>query len=198
MKFAKITGVFVSTFLAAFLLLSPTARGQEVPNSQSNVLTLDEVGSALAAFGGDAAFELSEVVKTVFSKMGQPSGLIVGDEMQGSFFVGYRKGDGHILFHGNTVEKSPRLRWSAPSLGINVGASLSKVAILVYGAQSAGELKKGAFTSLQGSYHFIGGAGVSYLTNSMGSDSLRPISLVYISVGLGLDAGVAVERLSFK
>jgi hypothetical protein len=160
-------------------------------------LTIDEVNQALGDFGGDAAVELAKVVQSVFAKVGEPTAMIVGDEMQGSFIVGFRKGDGRLIFHGQRMENAPLIRWSAPSIGINVGGSVSKVAILVYNAQSEEELKQ-AFASIQGSYHFIGGAAVSYLSNSLSRKNGRKINLVHISVGLGLDAGVAVERLKFK
>ena len=166
--------------------------------TQKDSLTLEEVSQALGDFAGDAAESFSGVIKKVFENSGQPTALILGDEMQGSFFVGYRRGDGNIMFHGQNIQSANKIRWSAPSLGINVGASMSKVAILVYGAQNPEQLKQ-RFISLQGSYHVIGGAGISYLTNKFNKDSSENnIKLVYISVGLGLDAGVAVEALAFK
>jgi hypothetical protein len=161
------------------------------------VLSIDEINTALGKFGGDAAVDLADVVKTVFSKVGQPTAMIVGDEMQAAIIVGFRKGEGRIIFPGDRMEYAPSLQWTAPSLGINVGGSMSKVAILVYGAQSPEDLKQ-AFASIQGSYHLIGGASVSYLTNTLTRTNGREIRLVHISVGLGLDAGVAVERLKFR
>jgi hypothetical protein len=162
-----------------------------------DTLTVDEVVGALNELGGDAAVGLSNVVKTVFKNSGQPSALIVGDEVQGSLIVGYRKGNGVLVFHGNKLADSPKIKWSAPSVGINVGASVNKVAILVYGAENMEQLKQ-QFVSVEGSYHLIGGAAVSYMTNPMREAQDKKLTLAYISVGLGLDAGVAVESLRFK
>jgi hypothetical protein len=185
--------VLLSTaFLSSFSTQALAAGQSREP------LTLDEVGSAIGGFAGEASEAFTDVIKKVFEKSGQPSALILGDEMQGSFFVGYRKGDGRIMFHGQDIQSGRTLRWSAPSVGVNVGASLSKVAILVYGADGMQDLNQ-RFISLQGSYHVIGGAGVSYMTNKIKQEGPgKKINLVYISVGLGLDAGFAVESLIFK
>lgn len=175
--------------------VSPATKSALQENIDS--LTVDEVTTAIGEFGGDAAVELSNVVKTIFAKSGQPSALILGDEIQGSFIIGYRKGSGTIVYHGVKSDQAPKIKWSAPSIGINVGATASKVAILVYGAESIEDLKQ-KFVSLQGSYHLIGGAAVSYMTNPQRAENSKKITLAYVSVGVGLDAGVAVESLSFR
>lgn len=185
----------IFSLLFPVLSLCSTAQA-EAPERES--ITIEEVSQALGGFAGDAAVAFSEVIKKVFEQSGQPSALILGDEMQGSFIVGYRRGDGKIMFHGESIQSGDSVRWRAPSIGINVGASMSKVAILVYGAQNLEQIKQ-RFLSVQGSYHIIGGAGISYMTNGRHEDSdTKKIKIVYISVGVGLDAGVAVESLTFK
>lgn len=177
-----------------FTVFSPIASRA---SDRGDVLSLDEINNALGSFGGDAAVEFANVMEKILANHGRPTAIIVGDEMQGSLFVGYRKGEGRLMFHGQTLPLASYMRWNAPSIGINVGASVSKVAILVYGARSAADLRQ-SFASIQGSYHFIGGAGISYLTNELSRKRLRDVKLIHVSVGLGLDAGVAIEKLKFK
>lgn len=186
--------LFITVISGLLLQMSSVANAQ-VTESKGK-MTAEEISKALSDFGGEAVVQLSDVMKAVLERSGQPTALILGDEMQGSFFVGYRKGNGKIVFHQQALSTSSDLRWSAPSIGINVGATKSKVAILVYGAENIEQLKQ-RFVSIQGSYHLIGGAGVSYMTNQNDHQADK-INLVYISVGVGLDAGFAIESLSFK
>lgn len=167
---------------------------------QSNpgpVMDLDEVLAAVVALGGDAAQGLAKVVESVFARAGRPSAVIVGDEVQGAFVVGYRKGHGKFVLPGQAPDQATDIFWAAPSIGLNVGGSASKVAVLVYGAQSRDEVLR-RFASIQGSYHFIAGAGVSYLRTKGAGDSLSPLTLAYVTVGVGLDAGIALEAVSFS
>ena len=167
--------------------------------SSSDDLTLsqDEVLKAVEDFGGDAATDLAKVVETIFAKSGKPNAIIVGSEAQGALFVGYRKGSGKLIFPGQTVANAQEIFWNAPSIGFNIGGSASKVAVLVYGAASIDALTR-RFASIEGSYHTIAGVGISYLRSSLDLEDKNAINLAYITVGVGLDGGVAVEALSFS
>ncbi len=165
-------------------------------SAKDDTFTSAEVLKAISDLGGDMSSDMAKVVESVFAQNGRPTGVIVGKEAQGAFIIGYRKGSGKLLAKGQTAAQAQSLAWHAPSIGFNVGASASRVTILVYGARNTDQLMD-RFTSIQGSYHFIAGAAVSYLRSSLDMTDKTAISLAHVSVGLGLDAGVALESLTF-
>jgi len=158
--------------------------------------TSSEVLKAISDLGGDVSQDMARIIESVFARSGRPSAVIVGKEMQGSFIIGYRKGSGKLLAKGQSAAQAQDLSWHAPSIGFNVGGSASRVAILVYGARTQDQLME-RFTSISGSYHFIAGAAVSWLRSSLDMTDKTSISLAHVSVGVGLDAGVALESLTF-
>jgi hypothetical protein len=158
--------------------------------------TSKEVLKAISDLGGDVSADMAKVLESVFAQNGRPTAVIVGKEAQGAFIIGYRKGSGKLLAKGQAPAQAQELAWHAPSIGFNVGASASRVTILVYGARSSDQLMD-RFTSIQGSYHFIAGAAVSYLRSNLDMSDKTAISLAHVSVGVGLDAGVALESLTF-
>lgn len=155
-----------------------------------------EVLKAIVDLGGAASSDMSKVVEEVFAKKGRPSAVIVGDELQAALIVGYRKGSGKLLFKGQSAAQATPLGWRAPSIGFNVGGSASKVTILVYGARSADQVLQ-RYTSIEGTFHYIAGASISYMRSSLDYSDKAAVSLAHVSVGLGLDGGVALESLSF-
>lgn len=54
------------------------------------------------------------------------------------------------------------------------------------------------FVSIQGSYHVIVGGGITYLREDLGTDDKNKITLAHVAIGVGLDAGVAIEGMTFK
>lgn len=164
--------------------------------SKDETFSAPEVLTAIADLGGAVSSDMSKVVETVFAKKGRPSAVIVGDELQAAFFVGYRKGSGKLLFKGQPSAQAMPLGWRAPSIGINVGGSASKVTILVYGARTPDQVLR-RFASIEGSFHYIAGAAISYLRSTLDPGDKSAVSLAHVSVGLGLDGGVALESLTF-
>jgi hypothetical protein len=189
--------------LALALILAVPAQGfcAEAAAAQGaaadETMSSSEVLQAIKDLGGDAAVDLSKVIEKIFAESGRPTAVIVGSEAQGSFIVGYRKGSGKLVFKGQSAANAEPLFWRAPSFGINVGASVSKVAVLVYGAKNRDELLR-RFASVEGSYHLLAGASVSYLRSSLDPQEKGAINLAYVTVGVGVDAGVAVESLTFS
>ena len=155
-----------------------------------------EVLHAIADLGGDVSADMAAVLDDIFAKNGRPTGIIVGHEAQGAIFIGYRKGSGKLLFKGQPAAKALPLGWRAPSIGVNVGGSASKVTILVYKARTPSQVLS-RFVSIEGSYHFIAGAAITYLRSNLDTSDDSAVSLAHVSVGAGLDAGVALESLAF-
>lgn len=196
----KVRNVLTVVAVLGLALLPTRAFCAETTATQSakddGTFTSAEVLKAISDLGGDVSADMAKVVESVFAQNGRPTAVIVGKEAQGAFIIGYRKGSGKLLAKGQTAAQAQGLSWHAPSIGFNVGASASRVTILVYGARNTDQLMD-RFTSIQGSYHFIAGAAVSYLRSSLDMTDKTAISLAHVSVGLGLDAGVALESLTF-
>lgn len=193
--------------LVGFLMGSPIARasGQVIPLSEAagsgGGLTfsqddLQQLLPQLATDASDLGQGLADAMADVLASQGNPTGLIVGTEMQGALFVGYRKGSGRILFKGQQVSDAQPIYWEAPSIGWDVGASVGRVAILVYGARDFSALRR-QFVSVEGSFHMVAGASISYMRDLEQGAGPSP-QLAYISVGLGVDGGIAVEALNFS
>lgn len=164
--------------------------------TDDSTFSSSEVLHAIADLGGDVSSDMAKVIEQVFARSGRPAAVIVGDEMQAAIFIGYRKGSGKLLFKGQPAAQALPLGWRAPSVGINVGGSASKVTVLVYGARTPDQVLR-RFVSLEGSFHYIAGASVSYLRSSLDMADKTAVSLAHVAVGVGLDAGVALESLSF-
>lgn len=156
-----------------------------------------EVLQAIADLGGNISGGVADVIATVFKESGRPSGVIVGEEAQGAFIVGYRQGRGKLSFKSSGPAQAKPLVWRAPSVGFNVGASLNKVTILVYNTDDYERLLR-TFVSIQGSYHFVVGGGITYLREDLGVDDQKKVSLAHVAIRVGFDAGVAIEGLTFR
>lgn len=166
-------------------------------SASDNTYSEKEVLQAIADLGGNISGGVADVIATVFKESGRPSGVIVGEEAQGAFIVGYRQGRGKLSFKSSGPARAKPLVWRAPSVGFNVGASLNKVTILVYNTDDYERLLQ-TFVSVQGSYHFVVGGGITYLREDLGVDDKKKISLAHVAVGVGFDAGVAIEGLTFR
>lgn len=185
-------------FLGAAMATIPTysyADGAQAPTTFSNddlQKIIPELANDTSALGQDLASGIAAVI----AKLGAPTGVIVGSEAQGAFFVGYRKGSGSLMFKGQKASEATPLFWRAPSIGFNVGGSASRVAVLVYGTHSSDALLQ-KFVSVEGSLHTIGGGSISYLQSTQSAPDEQGIQLAYVAIGVGLDAGVSVEYLTF-
>jgi hypothetical protein len=170
------------------------------PTKDNTTFSQDEVLSAvgqIASGASDLGEELAKGIAGVIAHLGNPTGIIVGSEGQGAFFVGYRKGAGQVIFKATqSTASAQQLYWRAPSIGFNVGGSASRVAILIYGITDYNKLMQ-KFGSVEGSFHSFAGGSISYLNNLKG-DPAANAQLAYVAIGIGLDAGVAIEDLTFS
>lgn len=164
-------------FLAAMLLASPFA------GAASDTETFDEASIFKSAsdFLGDTTEGLAKVIAKAFKEKGQPTGYIKGEEVAGAITVGLRYGEGRLVFKSGG--ETP-LYWQGPSVGFDLGANAAKVFVLVYHASSTQELLQ-RFPSVDGSYYFIGGAGINYQQRDN-------VILAPIRLGVGLRAGASI------
>lgn len=193
-KFRRLAAVLSVALIPVRGFCAETVSAQAAPDDST--FSSSEVLKAIGDLGGAASSDMAKVVEEVFAKSGRPSAIIVGDELQAAVIIGYRKGSGKLLFKGQPASQAMPLGWRAPSIGINIGGSASKVTVLVYGAHAPSQVLQ-RFVSIEGSFHYIAGAAISYMRSSLDADEKSPVSLAHVSVGLGLDAGVALESLSF-
>ncbi len=159
---------------------------------EPNTFSADEIVQAMQSFGASAdtlGATMVSGIASVIEKFGQPSAVIVGGEVQGSLIIGYRKGEGKILFKGQDPSSAAKVYWEAPSIGFGAGLTASKVCMLVYGAADEKSLL-GTYGSGEGSAHWVAGGSVSYLNN------FKNISLAHVAVGVGFDLDARVEGLT--
>jgi len=185
---------------------APTFEGREIQTAEAqpvkvaaaksdDTYTEREVLEAITDLGGDISGSVADILAAVFQKAGRPSGVIVGEELQGAFIVGYRQGRGKVKFKSGGSAQN--LVWRAPSVGFNIGASANKVTILVYNAKTIDRLLN-TYASVQGSYHFILGGGITYMHEAGSGADGTSVNLAHVAIGVGFDAGVAIEGLTIR
>lgn len=151
--------------------------------AEESAETFDEnsILKAASDFLGDTTEGLAKVIAKAFKEQGRPSAYIKGEEIAGAITLGLRYGEGQLQFkHGG----SSKLYWQGPSIGFDLGGNASKVFVLVYHAQNREQLLK-RFPSLDGSFYYIGGAGINYQQRD-------DIILAPIRLGVGLRAGASI------
>ncbi|MFZ4689344.1 MAG: EipA family protein, partial [Polymorphobacter sp.] len=110
----------------------PPLPPREAPTYAEN----DVLGAAEGVFGKGAE-GLAELVRSTFSKYGEPNAYIVGKEAGGAIVVGLRYGSGK-LYH--KVEGEQVVHWTGPSIGFDLGGDGSKTFALVYNLNDTEDL----------------------------------------------------------
>lgn len=146
----------------------------------------EEIVGAVENFFGVTAQGAAEIVERIFGDLGQPNAYIAGEEAGAAVAVGLRYGEGW-LYRRNA--DPVRVYWTGPSIGFDLGANASKCFTLVYDLRDVRDLFQ-RFPGVEGSYYFVAGIGVNYL--STGQVTLAPMR-----TGLGARAGVNVGYLNF-
>jgi hypothetical protein len=137
-------------------------------------------------FFGTHTEGLAKVIEKAFKDQGQPNAYIKGEEASGAIAVGLRYGDGVLAFKDGRTRK---VHWSGPSIGFDFGGNAAKVFVLVYHLNDAEKLFQ-RFPAVDGSFYFIGGAGINY--QQRGNIILAPIRL-----GVGLRAGANIGYMHY-
>jgi hypothetical protein len=177
-------------FLTALLCLAQTVQAAD------QGLDPNEVAQDLTELAGDAASDLGKVVADALSKFGRPSAMIVGGEAGGSYVIGYLKGHGKFVLPGSGRENRD-IYWASPSIGFQGGVAADKTVFLVYGANSIAQLSR-RFTAVEAGGHTLAGGSMAVLRSSLDPEDHNAITLVYITVGGGLDGGIALESMAFR
>ncbi len=148
--------------------------------------SMDEIKSAARGGLPNWSASVASVIEHAFSNYGRPTAYVIGEEGGGAFIAGVRYGKGKLYMKGKPGAK---VYWHGPSVGYDFGASGSQTLFLIYGMREARDLYRG-FSGIDGSAYFIGGAGITFLSN-------EEIIMAPIRTGLGFRLGASVGYLRF-
>jgi hypothetical protein len=156
------------------------------PGKATDTYSIDEISGAARGVFGSLSSNLASVIEHAFSKYGRPTAYIIGEEGGGAFIAGVRYGSGRLYFRH---QKQGRIYWHGPSVGYDFGAAGSRTLFLIYGLQEKSQLYSG-FSGIDGSAYFLGGAGITFLSN-------QKVIMAPIRTGLGFRLGANVGYLRF-
>ena len=163
----------------------PPPGSAPAPQADNRFTPNDLVSSGHRFFGG-VSRGLAQIIEKAVSQWGLPNGYILGEEASGAFFAGLRYGDG-ILYTKNAGDL--KVFWQGPSLGFDAGGEGARTMMLVYNLPNTQAIYE-RFGGIDGSAYFVGGFGMTALTNSN-------IVLVPIRSGVGLRLGANIGYLKF-
>jgi hypothetical protein len=156
------------------------------PPTAEEGYSIDEIREASRGFFGQVSTGLASVIEHAFRKSGRPVGYVLGNEGGGAFVAGLRYGKGTLyLRQGGTRD----VYWHGPSIGYDVGLAGSKTMFLIYNMKQPDDLFA-RFTGVEGSAYFVGGVGLTFLTNGQ-------VVMAPIRSGLGLRLGANIGYVRF-
>ena len=155
-------------------------------NKDADTFDQDSVLKDATEFFGKSVEGLGKVVEKAFKDHGRPNAYIKGEEASGAFAVGLRYGDGTLVRKNGG---SAKVYWSGPSIGFDYGANAAKVFVLVYNLSDT-ELLFRRYPAVDGSFYFVGGAGINYQQRDN-------VVLAPIRLGVGLRAGASVGYMHY-
>jgi len=158
-----------------------TARPAKIEDFSESELVI-----ASAKYLGTTAESMAEIVDNIFSRYGQPSAIIRGEEVSVAIMLGFRYGRGILQFANG--EEYP-IYWRGPSIGVDTGGNAAKSFTLVYGATGPEDLHR-RFGGIDGSAFYLGGVAVNYLQRSS-------VVVTPMRAGVGLRLGVSLGYLKF-
>jgi len=170
--------------VAAIPPTDKAAPAKPVPTNQT--YSIDEINSAARGGLPNWSANVASVIEHAFSNYGRPTAYVIGEEGGGAFIAGVRYGKGKLYMKGKPVAK---VYWHGPSVGYDFGAAGSQTLFLIYGMREARDLYRG-FSGIDGAAYFIGGAGITFLSN-------EEIIMAPIRTGLGFRLGASVGYIRF-
>jgi hypothetical protein len=175
--------------LAAFTATPAAAQNSPpagtLPANESR-FNADEVVNAGHNFFGTVSRGLAQIVERAVSTWGLPNGYILGEEAGGALVAGLRYGEG-VLYTKNAGDL--KVYWQGPSIGFDAGGEGARTMMLIYNLPNTASIYE-RFGGVDGSAYFIGGFGMTALTN-------QGIVVVPIRSGVGLRLGANIGYLKF-
>jgi len=160
---------------------------QAADRPEARTFSQKEVLAEVEEFFGEGADGLAEVIEKAFRDHGEPNAYIAGNEVSGAIGIGLRYGEGKLSFAGGA---SRTVYWQGPSIGIDFGANVAKVFVLIYDLANEDELFQ-RWPSVEGSLFFVGGVGMNYLR-------IDDTVLAPVRFGAGWRQGINVGYLNFS
>jgi hypothetical protein len=156
------------------------------PATAGDRFTASELVNSGHQFFGSVSRGLAQVIEKAVSQWGLPNGYVLGEEAGGAVVAGLRYGDG-VLYTKNAGDL--KVYWQGPSVGWDFGGDGARTMMLVYNLPSTEGIYE-RFGGVAGSAYFIGGFGMTALTNAN-------VVVVPIRAGVGLRLGANVGYLKF-
>jgi hypothetical protein len=172
-----------SYMMVSISLISP-ANAQSAGGEPYNQ---DEIIEKAQGFFGHTTNGLAKGIEKIFSDLGKPNGIILGEEAGGAFIIGLRYGTGELNQKGSVKRK---VYWQGPSIGYDFGGNASKVMTLVYHLNNPGDLFQ-RFPGIDGSFYMVAGLSLNY-------QRAGNVILVPIRTGVGLRAGANIGYLHYS
>lgn len=173
--------------LLACLSFAALAVGAALPAAAyPGQYTVDEVVNAGNQFFGGVSEGLAGVVQRAVSKYGLPNGYILGKAGSAAIIGGLTYGEGTL--NTKNAGKHP-VFWEGPSVGFDVGATGSRVMMLVYNLPDV-QAMYDRFPGVAGSAYAVAGFGMTVLGR-------RGVYVVPIISGVGARFGVNFGYLKF-
>ena len=172
--------------MASLATPDPTTPPAPKGSQGADTYSVEEIRSAARGMFGNISTNLASVIEYAFSNYGRPNAYVIGEEGGGAFLAGVRYGNGKLF-----MKRQPagRIYWHGPSFGYDFGAAGSRTLFLIYRLDEMRELYSG-FSGIDGSAYFIGGAGITFLSNNK-------VIMAPIRTGLGFRLGANVGYLRF-
>ena len=164
---------------------SASAQGA-APHHGGDRFTVSELVNSGHTFFGSVSRGLAQVIEKAVSQWGLPNGYVLGEDAGGAFVAGLRYGDG-VLYTKNAGDL--KVYWQGPSIGFDFGGEGARTMMLVYNLPATEAIYE-RFGGVDGSAYFIGGFGMTALTNAS-------VVVVPIRSGVGLRLGANVGYLKF-
>lgn len=160
----------------------------EAPQSTTNNPSYNEteLATAISDHMGVTAESAASTLERLFKKQGRPVGYITGEEGGGAFIFGAKYGEGTLWMKNGQTEK---VYWKGPTVGLDVGAELSRVFTLVYDLETTDEIFR-RFPGVDGSAYLVAGMGVHY-------ERANGITLAPVRAGGGVRLGANVGYTSY-
>ncbi len=174
--------------IAISFLLPGAARAQDA-RSQAAIEDFSESSLIVASakYLGATAESMAEIIDRIFSRYGEPSAIIRGEEISVAAVFGARYGRGTLVFKDG---REYPLFWRGPTAGVDMGATGLKSFALVYNINAPEDLYK-RIPSIDGSLVALGGVAFNYMQRS-------DIIIAPMRVGVGYQVGVSLGYLKFS
>jgi len=145
-----------------------------------------ELANGISDHMGVTAESAASTIERIFKDQGRPVGYITGEEGGGAIIFGAKYGKGKLwMKNGETAD----VYWQGPSVGVDMGAEVSRVFTLVYDLEDPDFIYR-RFPGVDGSAYLVAGMAVHY-------QRANGVTLAPVRAGAGVRLGVNVGYTSF-